>query len=181
MKLLKAFDDPLGQLLEVLPVNHQVRRLSEEHNPGLTLEESCDTENLGRFPARTGRQRGGCGFTYLLHQELQPGFRFSPFQNSQELKRGSVPGTVLGRLTIQHASATNGCDGRELANNEAVAGYEQTGLREAELNKASRTRRQFFAVEQPDLGQHLRGPAMEVHPRAIPQRARAGQKVHRTI
>ena len=157
-------------------MDEQAGWLPEQHQALLGFEGFCHAQNVRRFPARAGRKSRGGRFTRPLRQEFEPRFRFAVFQDAQRFERGRIAGAVLGGSIVEHAASADGGDGRELPDDEAVAGHEQAGFRQAKLHKAGRSRFHFFAFQQDDPRQHLRRPAVEMHLRMVLQRPGAGQK-----
>ncbi len=71
---------------------------------------------------------------------------------------------------IEDGAATDCGDGREAANDEAVAGQSENGFAEAQLREGGLAGGEFFAFDQRDFGDGFRGGVMKMDARAILKR-----------
>ena len=64
---------------------------------------------------------------------------------------------------VQHRAPAQGDQGRELTDDEAIAGKVQAGLRQAQLSICALPRTKLLCAEQDNLRNRLSRPAVEVH------------------
>src|SRR5579863_1420493 len=177
-ELLKQF---LHQVFEVLRMNKKARRCSENYQTFLFFQYPGDSKNLGKFPSCPRNHGGDGNLAGQLNKNFQPGFWSALLEYFEKFSNSCVRGPMLGWQVVKHGPASKRDEGRELAQNEAIAREKQSRRCQAQLSICAYARLEFRCPDQSHPRHSFRRPAVEVNGDVVFQRTHRGEQVHDAI
>ena len=144
-------------------------------------ERDAASRSRSRRPVRETSSREAHSEPGLPHQQRGPGRYVRSGENVQS-RRGIVRLAIADTAGVEHGAAADRDDGREHADDEAVAGQQQRRLAQDDAHVGSLAGfHHGRGAQQPNFRLDLSGARVKMHRRAMLQRLGRGQQIERAI